>query len=241
VTRAVVPARLRLRRRLLLASAPIALVALAVAIKLISVVVVGNSAQEHFTSGEIESLRSDVSVLRIFNVIEPANAMFAAGGLAVLEDQLDVADAEFSESLARTDSARSCEVRVNLELVRERQGDIDAWEARLDTARGRYDSALAVIADAPPGCFDGNTDPDPQRRAVRQDAAARIAAKIGALGTVAPPPVPLPTPPAAAPVAVAPVITAPEPTEAREARRLDPAGGDPLDVLRRLLRDSAAG
>lgn len=241
MTRAAVPARLRLRRRLLLASAPIAVATLTVAIKLISVVAVGSSAQEHFASGEIESLRGDVSILRIFNVIEPANATFAAGGLAVLDDRLDVADAAFTESLARTDPARSCEVRVNLELVRERQGDIDAWEARLDNARARYDSALTVIADAPPGCFDGNADPDPQRRAVRQDAAARIAAKIGALGTTAPPSAPLPPPPVAAPAPAAPVITPPEPTEGRQARQLDPAGGDPLDVLRRLLRDSAAG
>ncbi len=242
MTRAPVPSRLRLRRRLLMVSTPVTVAALALAIKLISVVVVGSSAQEHFAAGEIGSLRTDVAVLRIFNVIEPANAAFAAGGLAVLEDQLGVADAEFSQSLAHTDYAHSCAVRVNLELVRERQADIDAWEARLDTARQRYDSALAVIANAPAGCFEGNGDPDAVRRAVRQDAAARVAAKISALGTAAPPsPRPSSPPPADVAAAVAPVITAPEPTEPPGSRQLDPTDGDPLDVLRRVLRDAAAG
>jgi hypothetical protein len=242
VTRAPVPSRLRLRRRLLMVSTPVTVAALAVAIKLISVVVVGGSAQEHFAASEIGSLRTDVAILRIVNVIEPANAAFAAGGLGVLDDQLEVADAEFSESLAHTDSAHSCAVRVNLELVRERQADIDAWEARLDTARQRYHSALAVIADAPARCFEGNGDPDASRRAVRQDAAARVAAKISALGTAAPPPLmPSSPPPADIAAPVAPVITAPEPTESPGSRQLDPTDGDPLDVLRRVLRDAAAG
>lgn len=240
MTRPPAPARLRLRRRLLLGSAPVAAVALAVAAKLISVVVVGDSAQEHFAAGEIGALRSDVSVLKIFDVVEPAHTAFAAGGLAVLEDRLDVADTEFSNALADTDSGQSCAVRINLELVRERQGDIDAWEARLDAARERYDSALRVIADAPAGCFGGNSDPDPQRRAVRQDAAARVAAKIRALGTVAPQAAP-PPPPAAVPAPPVAVAGEPQPTDPPEARQLDPTTGDPLDALRRLLRDAAAG
>ncbi len=250
MTRASGPARLRLRRRLLVASAPVTVIALALSAKLISVVVVGGAAQEHFASGEIGALRSDVAVLRIADVVEPATTAFAAGGLAVLEGRareeqqgmsLDVAEAEFSAVLARTDPARSCPVRVNLELVRERQGDIDAWEARLDTARDRYQGALAVIADAPAGCFGGNNDPDPERRAVRQDAQARLTAKIDALGTRVPPGVTPPPPPADVPAPAAPVITAPEPTQAPDGRRLDPTDGDPLEVLRRLLRDAAAG
>ncbi|KWX66367.1 hypothetical protein [Mycobacterium sp. NAZ190054] len=234
-----VPARIRLRRRLLLVSAPVALVAVVLAVKLISVVVVGGSAQQHYASGDIGALRDDVRILRLFDVVEPGTTAFAAGGLAVLEGRLDVADTEFSEALRRTSPEQSCAVRVNLALVRERQGDIDAWEARLDVARQRYEGALAVIADAPPGCFDGNDDPDARRRAVRQDADERITAKIEALGSVAPlaPPVP---PPAQVPVAPpAPPITAPDAAGPAEERRLD-RGGDPLEALRQLLRDAAS-
>ncbi|UXA14338.1 hypothetical protein KXD97_11450 [Mycobacterium sp. SMC-8] len=232
------PARIRLRRRLLLASAPIALAAIVVAVKLISVVVVGGSAQQHYASGDIGALRQDVSLLRVFDVVEPGTTAFAAGGLAVLEDRLDVADTEFSAALARTEPGRSCAVRVNLALVRERQGDIDAWEARPEVARQRYTSALTVIADAPANCFDGNDDPDRERRAIREDADERITAKIEALGSVAPlaPPVP---PPAAVTVAPpAPPITAPDVAGPTGERRLD-RGGDPLEALRQLLRDAA--
>jgi hypothetical protein len=233
-----VPARVRMRRRLLVLYAPLAIIVAVLALKLISIVVVGNSAQRHFDAGEIGGLRDDVSVLQIFNVIEPGNAEFAAGGLAVLEDRLDVADTQFSAAMARADTAQSCPVRVNLELVRERRGDIDAWEARLDDARQRYESALTVIADAPQGCFVGNTDPDPDRRAVRHDAAARVQAKIDGLGTVtplAPPPPPPPSAPAAAPALPGAPL---DPDELPDARRLD-LGGDPLDALRQLLRDAA--
>ncbi|CAA0110233.1 Uncharacterised protein [Mycolicibacterium vanbaalenii] len=249
MTRVSAPARLRLRRRLLIASAPVAAAVLALAAKLISVVVVGGAAQQHYVSGEIGSLRADVAVLRIADVLEPDTTAFAAGGLAVLEGRareeqqrasLEVAEPEFSTVLAATDPAHSCPVRVNLELVRERQGDIEAWEARLDAARDRYESALTMIADAPAECFDGNNDPDPQRRAVRQDAQARLTAKIDALGTLVPPGVTPPPPPADLPPPAAPAITDPEPTQSPDGRRLDPTDGDPLEVLRRLLRDAAA-
>lgn len=240
MTRTPMPARLRFRRRLLLASTPIAVATVAVAAKLISVVAVGSSAQDHFQAAEIGGLRSDVSILKILNVIEPANAALAAGALAVLEDRLDVADAEFSASLAGTDAARSCAVRVDLGLVRERQGDIDAWEARPDAARERYGSALAVIADAPLGCFAGNHDPDPQRREVRADAAARVTAKISTLGTVAAP-APSSPPPVAAPAPALPGLPAPDPDAPPDTRDLNPTEGDPLEVLRRVLRDAAAG
>ncbi|MGE2732320.1 hypothetical protein ACQI4F_22880, partial [Mycolicibacterium vaccae] len=194
------PARLRLRRRLLIWSAVPVLIAVIVAVKSISVVVAGSSAQRDFAAGRTGAMATDVAILQTLDVIEPATTAFAAGSHAVLEGRLDVADRRFADSLARTPAGESCPVRVNLALLRERQGDIDAWEARLDAARDRYESALAVIGEAPAACFAGNDDPDPERRAVRADAAARITAKIRALGTVAPltPPVPAPPPAAAA-------------------------------------------
>lgn len=229
-----------MRRRLIILSAVPALIALLLAVKLISVVVVGSSAQRHFDAGDVSGMHDDVSLLRILNVAEPANAAFAAGGLAVLEGRLDEADAQFSAVLDRTGAAESCPVRVNLELVRERRGDIDAWEARLDEARRRYDSALSAIADAPAGCFAGNTDPDPERQAVRRDAAARVRAKIDRLGAVAPLAPPPPSPLAAPPAPAAPPNAPPDPGELADSRHLD-LGGDPLAALRQLLRDAAPG
>ena len=63
MTPAPTPARLRLRRRLLVLSAAPALIMLLVAAKLISVVVAGNAAQRHYDSGDIGALDDDVAVL----------------------------------------------------------------------------------------------------------------------------------------------------------------------------------
>ena len=230
------PSRLRLRRRLLAFSAPVVIVALVATVKMISVVVAGNSAVSHFGSGDATALRDDVSAMSILNVIEPAKAPFAAGTLAVREERLDDADARFTEALSRTETAQSCPVRVNLELVRERQGDVDAWEGRRDQARERYTSALAVVEGAPAGCFEGNTDPDADRRAIRDDAAARLAAKMAALRAMPPPPSP-PPPPAPPPPPLAPATPAPEAPQA--PLRLEPGAGDPIEKLRQLLQDAA--
>lgn len=233
-----VPARIRTRRRLLALSALPTIAAVVLGAKLISVAVVGDSARENFAAGDIGALRDDVSILQMLNIVEPANAQWAAGGLAVLEDRLDDAQAHFEAALANTDAAQSCPVRVNLQLVTERQGDIDAWEARLDEARQTYETSLTVIAEAPSGCFAGNSDPDPRRQAVRQDAEARVRAKIAGLGTVAPLAPPSPPPPAAPEAPAPPPASAVDPGAPQDPRRLD-VGGDPLEVLRQVLRDAA--
>jgi hypothetical protein len=232
------PARLRLRRRLLIYSAPLTVVALVVVVKLISVVVAGNSAVSDFASGNGNAVRVDAAILGVANVVEPARVPFIAGAAAVLDGRLVDAEGQFAAALAGTDAAHSCPVRVNLELVRETQGDRAATAGDRARAEERYVGALAVVEAAPPACFSGNSDPDPQRRAIRQDAASRLAAKRAALRAappVAPPPPPLapPPPPPPSPVAVAP--------DGREIppRRLDPTDGDPLGKLLQLLQDAA--
>ncbi|WP_164478814.1 hypothetical protein, partial [Mycolicibacterium stellerae] len=188
------PSRLSLRRRLVLFSAPVMLIVALAAVKMISVVVAGNSAVTNFSDRDIAALGRDTSMLNALNVVEPAKAPFAAGTLAVLQGRLDEADRHFSEALSHTAAQQSCPVLVNLELVRERRGDIDGWEGRPDQARQRYRDALAIVEGAPGGCFENNDDRDPQRRAVRNDSAARLAAKLAGVDNAPPPPCPLTTP-----------------------------------------------
>lgn len=239
MTDAHTPSRLRLRKRLVLFSAPVALVALIAAVKLISVVVAGNSAVDNFRDGNADALSGNSSTLNTLNVVERAKAPFTAGTAAVLQGRLDEADARFSEALSLTAPEESCPVLVNIELVRERLGDIDGWEGRTDQARERYRSALAVVADAPTGCFGDNTDPDTERRAVRNDTVPRLEAKIDGLDNALPPPPPpppvAPPPPAAPP----PAAGATDPEGRPGELRLDPADGDPDDKLRQILQDAA--
>ncbi|KDE97609.1 hypothetical protein Y900_001335 [Mycolicibacterium aromaticivorans JS19b1 = JCM 16368] len=255
--------RLRLRRRLLLWSAPVVLLAVVAAIKAMSVVVVGDSAVSHFHRGDGAAMQADASKLGALNVIEPAKAPFTRGSAAVLEGRLADADTEFSRALA---DGQSCPVRVNLELVRETQGDVAAAAGRTAAAAERYRSALEVVTEAPPGCFAGNDDPQPDRRTVRAEADARLTAKIGALESVPPPPppepdaAPPPPPPPPPPVGAAQADSdAPPPALGPSGQGLSDiapdrlpspgappsaphqlGGGDPLDRLRQLLTDAAS-
>jgi hypothetical protein len=229
---------LTLRRRLVLFSAPVALIVLIAAVKMISVVVAGNSAVTNFNEGDGDALGGDSSTLNTLNVIERAKAPFTAGTAAVLQGRLEDADARFSEALSLTGAAESCPVLVNLELVRERQGDIDGWEGRPDDARERYRSALAIVDGAPDGCFADNTDPDTERRAVRNDTVPRLQAKLDGLDNAPPPP---PPPPAAPPPPSAPppAVGAGDPEGQPGELRLEPGNGDPDDKLRQILQDAA--
>lgn len=221
---------------------PLVLAVALVIAKLVSVVIVGNAAVGHFADGDADALRADAAVLGLANLVEPAKAPFALGAAAVLDDRLDEADAQFAEALARTPAERSCPVRVNLALVRERRGDHAGFDRQPAAARAHYLAALAVVTEAPASCFAGNDDPDPERRAVRADAQARLQAKIASVQDAAPPPPPPPPPPGAPPPAAGGAAAQPDSAEQTEddvERRLDPEGADPLDRLRQILRDSA--
>lgn len=232
--------RLALRRRLLVWSAPVSLVVLIAAVKMISVVVAGNSAVADFREHDTEALRQDTATLGALNVIERAKAPFAAGTLAVLQGRLDDADARFTEALSLTREEQRCPVLVNLALVRERRGDVDGWEGRTDQARDRYRSALDLVRAAPNGCFENNTDSDEERRAVRNDTAPRVEAKLAGLDKPPPPPPPAPPPAAPPPPSAPPPPAGASAPEGEQGElRLDPATGDPIDKLRQILQDAA--
>jgi len=226
-----------LRVRLLVASAPVSLVVVVAVLKLWSVVVAGGSVPADFAERNTDALDRDVATLSALDVVEPARTRFAAGTLAVLKDRLTDADGQFAAALSLTTQAQSCPVRVNLELVRETLGDRAAEEFD-GAAVGWYRSALAVVDDAPDGCFTGSTDADPDRRAVLEATVARLNAKIDAVSVLPPPPPP--PPPAAPPPAPPPPASAPGSTEPDAQLRLNPGVGDPLDRLQQILRDAAA-
>jgi hypothetical protein len=227
-----------LRRRLLIFSAPVAVLLVLTVVKLASVGIAGRSAAADFAAGNADGLRSAVSALEVVNVIEPAKAHVASGALAVLDDRLQDADHEFSLALALTEPAQSCGVLVDLELVRETLGDRAVQRFDTTAAAIRYVDALRLVDGAPRGCFAGNADPDEQRRALRNDARRRLSDKIAAARTAAPPPPPVSPPAAPPPATPPPPASAPDDRAAR--LRLDPSAGDPLEKLRQILRDAAA-
>jgi hypothetical protein len=141
----------------------VVLLLVVVIVKSLSVVIAGDSAASAFTERDNAGLRRAVDSLTVLNVIEPAKAYFAAGGLAVLDNRLEEADRQFSESLARTEPAESCAARVNLQLVRETLGDRAAAVLDGRTAVTQYVSARTVVEQAPQGCAASTRRSTPRR------------------------------------------------------------------------------
>lgn len=224
------PSRLRLRRRLLLFSAPVIALVLVAAVKMISVVVVGGSAASDFDRHDIDALGDDVSILRTLDVIDPAKTSFADADLKVLEGRLEDAVAGFLDSLSRTDHAQSCPARVNLELVQETLGDLATRGGDKQVAEKWYTSAISVVTEAPAQCFAGNDDPNPDRRSIRAEALPRLEQKLRNLHR---PPAPKPPPPTAIPpqplpTSLTPMTSAPPlPGQSPEPTAPGPSGGSP--------------
>ncbi|BBZ01656.1 hypothetical protein MCHIJ_10930 [Mycolicibacterium chitae] len=223
------------RRRLLVYSAPVAVLVVLVVLKCVSVVLAGNSAVSSFERRDAAALSTDARILSVLNVIEPARAHFAAGAQAVLEDRLEDAERSFADALAHTPATADCPVRVNLVLVQESRGDRAGWARDDRAATALYSQAREVAEQAPPGCFADNADPDPQRRAVRHDTLPRLEAKLRTVAVpLVPPPVPPPPPPAGGSAGAGGAEE-----NAPSERRLHPESGDPLDRLQQILRDGA--
>lgn len=224
------------RGRLYLYSAPVCVLVLLISLKMISVVVLGDSARSNFAGHDIDALDSDVSWLQIADVIEPGTTAFAGGTRDVLTGRLPDAERRFAESLQHTDS---CPVRINLLLVRETLGDLGFRDGKRSEAIRGYQEALTTAQEAPVDCFENNADPDEQRRAIRADAVPRLQRKLAlvtgpAAGGAPPNPVAAPPPPPVGALIPDPAL-APPPEEVEPGRL---GGGDPRELLRRLLDNS---
>ena len=111
------PSRKILRRKLIVFSILPALLVLAVAVKLLMMVIYGNYAASDFHRYDAHGLAQDVRKLKSFNVIDSYKPYFAEGDRYVLEGKLAEARGEFSTSLSLIDPEQSCPVRINLEAV----------------------------------------------------------------------------------------------------------------------------
>lgn len=222
------------RRRLLLWSAPVVALLVAVIVAVTAAVLASRSAVTAVERGDVDTLRRDVAVLQIVGVIDSATTDFATGSLAVLEGRLDEAERRFAAS---SEEHPDCRALTNLLLVRETMGDDAVGANNGPLAIGRYRSALSVATDSPDVCFAGNTDADAERRAVLADSAPRLERKLAILERpLAPPPPPQPAgaPPPPSPGGARPTEQPPE------ERLLNPDSADPLDRLQQILEDAAA-
>lgn len=139
------------RRRLHLAlwSAPPALLALAVAAKLLSVGVLGGAAAESYAAGQGNDVARAASWLHVVNFVEPHKAPFASGDARVLAGDFAAARDDFETALQLGPGDDECKVRVNLVLSIEKLGDAAGGG---DAAAQLFAEGLAAAEGSPPQC-----------------------------------------------------------------------------------------
>ncbi|MUL81794.1 MULTISPECIES: hypothetical protein [unclassified Mycolicibacterium] len=172
------PSRKVLRRRLILFSILPAVVLVAIAVKLVTMVVYGYSAGSHYLSYDSYGLADDVRMLKSLNVIDSYKPYFADGDRYVLEGKLADAESEFKKSLSLVSQERSCPVRINLEVVLEALGDLRNADKHRDEAKPFWTEALKLTQEAPGGCFDTKTEPDEERRKHLNETEQRLQEKL---------------------------------------------------------------
>lgn len=172
------PSRKVLRRRLIVFSVLPAVILVAIAVKLMAMVVYGNSARSHYLDYDSYSLSDDVRKLKSLNVIDSYKPYFADGDRYVLEGKLAEAESEFKTSLSLVSQERSCPVRINLEVVLEALGDLKNADENRDQAKLLWTEALKVTREAPGGCFDTTTEPDEERRTHLNETEQRLEDKL---------------------------------------------------------------
>lgn len=176
------PAR---RRRLLAWSALPVVLAVCIAVKLLSLGLLGGRAADAFDAADAASVRAAADALQPANLIEPHKAPFAAGDADVLDGNFAAARLRFEEALdlvppARSESAEACVIRVNLVLAIERLGDEKLQAGEPAPAAGLFREALAAAEAAPDRCFsEGQPGGTGDRLA---GADARLQQKLSAAG-----------------------------------------------------------
>lgn len=172
------PSRKVLRRRLILFSILPAVLLVAIAVKLATMVLDGDSARSHYLAYDSYGLADDVRRLKSLNVIDSYKPYFADGDRLVLEGKLAEASSEFKTSLSLVSQEQSCPVRINLEVVLETLGDLKNADSHRDEAKSFWTEALKVTQEAPGGCFDTTTEPDEERRTHLNETEQRLEDKL---------------------------------------------------------------
>ncbi len=191
----------RLRKRMLWSSAPLVLLAVLAALRLLTLNVFADRAIAAYTAADKVGAMTTAERLGWVNIVESWRYPFAVGDAHVLAGNDDLARPWFESALAGVPKGgrEECVVRVNLGLVYEHLGDLAAAREHSDEARQFYDLGIETTKVAPAAC----DKPDQQNRNQAQelkDAQQRMQQKDGLLPPKSndnrdtPPTTPNPTP-----------------------------------------------
>jgi len=165
-------ARRRRRAKYLLWSLPVVVAVLFVAVRLIGLSVVNQTALDLFDAGAYEASEDVSTGLLDQTVIEPYLPWFNRGDAKAAREQYTDAIDDFERALELAPADRQCDVRVNLALSWERLGDIYSAAGFPDGAKQLYEAALAVIAEG-----DDCVPPEPAGVDLAE-AGPRVQAKL---------------------------------------------------------------
>ena len=168
----------RRRRRLALWSAPPALLALAVAAKLLSVGPLGGYAAHAFETSDQDGAARAASWLQVANLFEPHKAYFASGDAHVLAGDFTAARKDFEAALDAGAGQDECQVRVNLVLSVEKLGDAALSAGSKPTAATLFREALDVIESSPAQCAQEGPGNSSGEGKALDSAADRLKAKM---------------------------------------------------------------
>jgi hypothetical protein len=145
--------RLRMRRRLILFSLPILVLAVVAGLKLILMVGLTGAAAGAYDRGDFGGAVTLSRWQTVLNVVEPWKAHFNVGDGLAGQKLLPDAQAEFERALELASPKEQCPVRVNLYLVLEVQGDAAFTAGDSAGASTLYGDALTVIGEADASCL----------------------------------------------------------------------------------------
>ncbi|YCH08456.1 tetratricopeptide repeat protein [Arthrobacter sp. alpha11c] len=170
----------RRRRRLALWSAPPALLALAVAAKLLSVGALGGYAAQAFETADQDAAAGAASWLHVANLFEPHKAYFASGDVHVLAGDFTAARKDFEAALDAGAGTDECQVRVNLVLSIEKLGDAALAAGNKPMAATLFREALDVLESSPAQCAQEGPGNSSGEGKALDSAMDRLKAKIAA-------------------------------------------------------------
>lgn len=160
--------RSRLRRILLWIAVPLAVVALLLPVKILSMYALAHRAVTGYVAGDHAGAIAAADGLGVANWFEPYKAPFDAGVPLAASGRLAEARAEFEEALPLAPGLEACAVHINLGITIEWMGDA-AREAGDEAAASQfYKEGLEVVADTPEECHSPEADaasPDEERSA----------------------------------------------------------------------------
>jgi len=140
-------ARRRRRAKYLLWSLPVLVALVYVAVRLIGLSVVNQTALDLYDSGAYDASEEVSTSLLDQTVVEPYLPWFNRGDAKAAKEQYTDAIDDFERALELAPAARQCDVRVNLALSWEKLGDIYSAAGFPDGAKQLYEASLAVISE----------------------------------------------------------------------------------------------